>query len=968
MDELHPGYLVSLLVLLVACSAFFSCVETALLNLDRYRLRLQAKQGLRGARRSSWLLLHDDRLRGTLLFGRTLVNVSAAALASWAALRHWGVIGLAVAIPGMTLLLLLFGALLPRRYGALRSERVALPLSLPLLILQRLCWPLLWLLTLLSNALLRLLGVAAAEQDDSGRSRDEEALHPADNPQASEVNRHDMLLGLLDLEKVTVNDLMIPRNEIEGIDLDDELEVIVEQLRTTSHTRLPVYRDDVNQIEGVVHMRQIARLLTQGRLTKENLRQACMEPYFVPESTPLSTQLVNFQKEKRRIGVVVDEYGEVIGIVTLEDILEEIVGDFNDLDSLDNPDIQAQEDGSFVIDGSANLRELNKSLGWQLPCDGPKTQRPGHRSPGADPRLRGVPAHRPLLPGNPAVGGKPCEKRARLASPRADPAGRKRRQRLIRDCRTRPAALYNRPQLIQPCRRFRRYPQPEPRPVTRQSRLPARPRCRRYQPAHGAQPHPPCATDLVRPTRAPRRRIGALAITIRPHGSTPSCPDCQGPSHHDRRHPRRRRRSGTGQLDHPGRSRQLHRHRHRVLRFLRLCHCRRPGDRSGILPADIRHRADAQRLPHLRHRLPRPSAGLGAVRPLRRPHRAQVDPGRLAAADGGIHYLIGVLPGYDSIGYWAPLLLCVLRFGQGLGLGGEWGGAALLATENAPAGKRAWFGMFPQLGPSIGFLAANGLFLALAMLLSEEQFREWGWRIPFLLSAALVVVGLYVRLKLAETPVFAKAMAKHERVRLPIAELFAQHWRPTLLGALAMVVCYALFYISTVFSLSYGVASLGFSREEFLGLLCLAVLFMAAATPLSAWLSDRFGRKPVLLLGSLAAIASGFAMEPLLSQGSTFSVALFLCIELFLMGVTFAPMGALLPEIFPTHVRYTGASAAYNLGGILGASVAPYIAQKLVGIGGLGWVGGYVSAAALLSLLAVLCLKETRDNDLGAVS
>lgn len=296
------------------------------------------------------------------------------------------------------------------------------------------------------------------------------------------------------------------------------------------------------------------------------------------------------------------------------------------------------------------------------------------------------------------------------------------------------------------------------------------------------------------------------------------------------------------------------------------------------------------------------------------------------------------------------------------------GGAALLATENAPAGKRAWFGMFPQLGPSIGFLAANGLFLALAMLLSEEQFRDWGWRIPFLLSAALVVVGLYVRLKLAETPVFAKAMAKHERVRLPIAELFAQHWRPTLLGALAMVVCYALFYISTVFSLSYGVASLGFSREEFLGLLCLAVLFMAAATPLSAWLSDRFGRKPVLLLGSLAAIASGFAMEPLLSQGSTFSVALFLCIELFLMGVTFAPMGALLPEIFPTHVRYTGASAAYNLGGILGASVAPYIAQKLVGIGGLGWVGGYVSAAALLSLLAVLCLKETRDNDLGAVS
>ncbi|MEE9102146.1 MFS transporter [Pseudomonas nitroreducens] len=329
--------------------------------------------------------------------------------------------------------------------------------------------------------------------------------------------------------------------------------------------------------------------------------------------------------------------------------------------------------------------------------------------------------------------------------------------------------------------------------------------------------------------------------------------------------------------------------------------------------------------------------------------------------------LIGLLPGYDSIGAWAPILLCVLRFGQGLGLGGEWGGAALLATENAPKGRRAWFGMFPQMGPSIGFLAANGLFLCLAMLLSEEQFRAWGWRIPFILSAVLVIVGLYVRLKLVETPVFAKAMARHERSSLPIAELFARHWRPTLLGALAMVVCYALFYISTVFSLSYGVTSLGYSREQFLGLLCFAVLFMAAATPLSAWLSDRFGRRPVLIVGCIAAIASGFAMQPLLSQGSSVEVAIFLALELFLMGVTFAPMGALLPELFPTHVRYTGASAAYNLGGILGASVAPYIAQKLVGMGGLSWVGGYVSVAAALSLLAVLCLRETRESDLDNI-
>jgi len=330
--------------------------------------------------------------------------------------------------------------------------------------------------------------------------------------------------------------------------------------------------------------------------------------------------------------------------------------------------------------------------------------------------------------------------------------------------------------------------------------------------------------------------------------------------------------------------------------------------------------------------------------------------------------LIGVLPGYEQIGAWAPILLCVLRFGQGLGLGGEWGGAALLATENAPKGKRAWFGMFPQLGPSIGFLAANGLFLGLAMLLSDEQFRAWGWRLPFLLSALLVMVGLYVRLKLEETPVFAKAMANHEKLKMPLVELFAQYWRPMLLGAASMVVCYALFYISTVFSLSYGVASLGYSRESFLGMLCFAVLFMALATPISAALSDRFGRKPVLVFGGVLAIASGFVMEPLLTQGSTTSVALFLSIELFLMGFTFAPMGALLPELFPTRVRYTGASAAYNLGGIVGASAAPFAAQKLVAMGGLSWVGGYVSAAALLSVLAVLCLKETRDEDLSEVA
>lgn len=232
---------------------------------------------------------------------------------------------------------------------------------------------------------------------------------------------------------------------------------------------------------------------------------------------------------------------------------------------------------------------------------------------------------------------------------------------------------------------------------------------------------------------------------------------------------------------------------------------------------------------------------------------------------------------------------------------------------------------------------------------------------PFLVSAVLVALGLYVRLKIAETPAFRAALERHERVKVPIATLFSRYLAPTLLGALAMVVCYTLFYISTVFSLSYGVATLHFSREKFLRLLCFAVLFMAIATPISAIASDRFGRKPVLIVSCIAAILSGFAMSPLLGSGNTAYVALFLTIELFLMGATFAPMGALLPELFPTNVRYTGAGVAYNLGGILGASVAPYIAQLLANRGGLAWVGGYVSAAAAVSLLAVLAMRETRD-------
>lgn len=324
--------------------------------------------------------------------------------------------------------------------------------------------------------------------------------------------------------------------------------------------------------------------------------------------------------------------------------------------------------------------------------------------------------------------------------------------------------------------------------------------------------------------------------------------------------------------------------------------------------------------------------------------------------------LIGLLPGYATLGFWAPLLLCLLRFGQGIGLGGEWGGAALLATEHAPKGKRGWFGMFPQLGPSVGFLFATLSFLGLSVWLTDVQFKSWGWRLPFIFSALLVGVGLYVRFKLAETPAFAKALAEQSTHSIPIKPLFKTHLKPILLGALAMVVCYNLFYTATVFCLSYGTTKLGIARPAFLLMLCVAVLMMAIATPLSAWLSDKLGRRPILLISSLLAIMAGFAMNTLLADASIVNITLLLSLLLFLMGATFAPMGAFLPEQFPVAVRYTGAGLAYQLGGILGASFAPSISQWLTIQGGLPWVGLYVSAMAMISFIAVWLMRETAHS------
>jgi metabolite-proton symporter len=319
--------------------------------------------------------------------------------------------------------------------------------------------------------------------------------------------------------------------------------------------------------------------------------------------------------------------------------------------------------------------------------------------------------------------------------------------------------------------------------------------------------------------------------------------------------------------------------------------------------------------------------------------------------------LIGALPSYASAGVFAPLMLAALRFLQGVGLGGEWGGAALIAVENAPEGKRAWYGMFPQLGPPIGFLIATGLFLALLVGFGEAAFVAWAWRVPFLLSAVLVAIGLYVRVSLEETPAF-RALEQKQRADVPLRAILRDHLAPLIQGSLAIVVCYALFYISVVYTLGYSVRALGIPRTTFLGLLCGAIVFMALATPISAALADRFGRRPVLMTFAVVAILVGLAM-PWLMAGGVAGVFAFLALALGVMGLTFAPLGALLPELFPVAVRYTGAASAYNLGGILGASFAPSLAQTLEARGGISWVGYYIAVAGVISFLAVFSMKET---------
>ncbi len=373
-DDIPLGLLFGLLVLLILLSAYFSSSETGMMSINRYRLSHQAKSGERRAQRVLRLLARPDRLIGVILIGNNFVNNLAASIATIIAIHFFGeVSGPAIATLVLTIVVLIFAEVTPKTFAAIKPERIAYPSSLALEPLLKVLYPLVWMVNAISNGLLRLMGVRNIEGGADNLTRDElrTVVHEAGT---MIPRRHQaMLLSILDLENVTVNDIMVPRHEIAGIDLDDDLDSILAQIRASQHTRVPVYKGDINNIIGILHLRNAARFLSKSEVTKASIVQEAREPYFIPESTPLHTQLLNFQQQKRRIGIVVDEYGDVEGLVTLEDILEEIVGEFTTDVAGMHQEIHLQDDGSYVIEGTANIREINKMLGWQLPTDGPKT-------------------------------------------------------------------------------------------------------------------------------------------------------------------------------------------------------------------------------------------------------------------------------------------------------------------------------------------------------------------------------------------------------------------------------------------------------------------------------------------------------------------------------------------------------------------------------------------------------------------
>ncbi len=372
-DDIPPAALIGLLVVLLLLSAFFSGSETALMSLNRYKLRHKARAGHRGAQLADKLLQRPDRLIGLILLGNNAVNISASALVGVVSLQRGGEMGFAIGTAALTFVVLIFAETAPKTLAALHPERIAYPAAFIYVPLLKLLYPLVWLTNAMANGVLFVLGLRTRDADGYSLSREELRTVVYEAGARISQEYRNMLINILDLEKVTVDDVMVPHNEVIGIDLNDDIEAIAEVVRNSEHTRLPVYRDNIDNVVGLLHFRRLANLASQPGFDKDDLQGLLVEPYFVPEGTPLSTQLVQFQKGRQRFALVVDEYGDIQGIVTLEDILEEIVGEFTTDPAADDEDIVRESENSFLVNGAANIREMNRVMNWSLPTNGAKT-------------------------------------------------------------------------------------------------------------------------------------------------------------------------------------------------------------------------------------------------------------------------------------------------------------------------------------------------------------------------------------------------------------------------------------------------------------------------------------------------------------------------------------------------------------------------------------------------------------------
>ena len=373
MSNLSLETLFSILLILIIISGYFSSSETSMMALNRYRLRHLVKRKHKGAIRANKLLEQPDRLIGIILIGNNFVNIFASAIATIIAVRLFGDAGILIATVILTIVILIFSEVTPKTIAAVHPEKVAFPFSLPLVFLLRIFHPLVWLVNTMSNYLVRLLGFDTDDLDGDHLTKEELKTVVYESSTHLPVRHQNMLVNILDLEKVSVSDIMVPRNDVVGINIDDSIDAIMQTIVNSNHTRLPVYKENLNNVLGFLHMRNTAKLIHLDEVNKAELMQLTRESYFAHESTTLHTQLINFQKKKRRIAMVVDEYGDIQGIVTLEDILEEIVGNFTTSMADETDEIHPQQDGSYLIEGSANIREINRALDWDLPTVGAKT-------------------------------------------------------------------------------------------------------------------------------------------------------------------------------------------------------------------------------------------------------------------------------------------------------------------------------------------------------------------------------------------------------------------------------------------------------------------------------------------------------------------------------------------------------------------------------------------------------------------